>query len=683
MRNLLGRLIERSPQSLSSIGQFWDVPLDGIDPHRDAGQLYPVLTDAWSLALAWERLSPREQQILDMLASARGPVDLESLAATLAQEPHALLPALRRLYRIGLIASERAAEADESTLRFYVPTEIAHILSRLEEERVHPPSGTEPLAWFLERLADVELLELAERMGMSVLPAVTQRQEALRFAQQRLHDRHWLAEALATLSPAAARLWSWLNGCSGAPLASEVQTATGFSFSELRRAVRELAQLGVLWRSYDAHGRLLLLVPQATRQPHRPHARLLPALIEAQAATTWPLAYPWAVAWDLLTVLRALHASGSRWRPGDGQPPSVVLKRVEGRLWIGRPGQPPAAYFAFLNALAFSLGLIDSNGAPAPRDRLRSWLRFPFPEQGRRLLRAWRRLSDWPEGQNQARLAVPHLDWLALRARLLSGLRELRTGQWYALDAVVDRLSALLAPAGRLHGDQQRTAPAPGLEEALHQVVATTLGSSLRWLGLVEHGRDADGDPVVRLNDAGAWLLGVHSAPPAQPRSGPAVTADEDGWIAVIHPSPALVWAVSAFADLTELGPPARYRITRSSLLRALRGGLQLDQIVRYLEGQLSEPPPGELVQRLEQWVSSYHAAWLTQAMVVESAEPHQLEQAREKLAQAGFATEGIGSQRLLLLLPKGAPADVTIRRIRQLLREAGLSPEWRAMPGR
>ncbi len=682
MRNLLGRLIERSPQSLSSIGQFWDVPVDGIDPHRDAGQLYPVLTDPWSLALAWERLSAREQHILNMLGSARGPVDLESLAATLAQEPHALLPALRRLYRIGLIASERAEEADESALRFYVPTEIAHILSRLEDERAHPPSGAEPLVWFLDRLADVELLELAERLGMSVLPAVTQRQEALRFAQQRLHDRHWLGEALATLSPAAARLWSWLNGCSGAPLASEAQTATGFSFGELRRAVRELAQLGVVWRSYDAQGRLLLLVPQATRQPHRPQSRPLPALVEAQAATTWPLAYPWAVAWDLLTLLRALQVSESCWRPGDGQPPSVVLKRVEGRLWIGRPGQPSAAYFALLSALALSLGLIDSNGAPAPRDRLRSWLRFPFPEQGRRLLRAWRRLPDWPEGQNQARLPVPHVDWPALRARLLSGIRELRTGQWYALDTVVGRLSALVSSAGRLPGDQPRTAQPPGMEEALHQVVATTLGSSLRWLGLLEHGRDADGGPVVRLNDAGAWLLGVHSAPPAQPRSGPAVSADEDGWIAVIHPSPALIWALSAFADLAELGPPARYRITRSSLLRALRSGLQLDQILRYLEAQLSEPPPGELVQRLERWASSHHAAWLTQAMVVEIAEPGQTEQAREKLAQAGFATEGIGSQRLLVLLPEGAPVDATIRRIRQLLREAGLSPEWRVKPG-
>lgn len=684
MRNLLGRLIERSPQSLSSIAQFWEIPLQGIDPHRDAGQLYPVLTDAWSLALAWERLSQREQQVLSTLADARGSLDLESLAAALRLDTRTVLPYLRRLYRIGLIATERGEDADDNRPRFYVPTEIAHTLTRLEDERSHPPAGAEPLSWFLERLEDVELLELAEHLGMAVLPAVTQRQEALHFALQRLQDRRWLAEVLNDLSPAAARLWGWLNSRAGPAPASEAQSATGTSFGEYRRALRELAQLGVVWRSYDAQGRLLLLVPEAVRQPYQPQPRPLPPLVTSEAVTTSPLAYPWAIAWDLLTVLRALMVTGSRWHPGEELPPAAVLRRVEGRLWIGRPGQPPPAYFALLGALALGLGLIEADGALAPRERVRSWLRFPFPEQGHRLLRAWRRLPGWPEGRGQPGTPDQAIDWPALRARLLTGLRELRIGQWYLLDTVVSRLRAMALASGRgLLSEHQRSAwPERDREETLEQAIATTLGSAGRWLGLVEYGRDADGAVVVRLNDAGAWLLGLHGAPPAPLRTGPALAADEAGWLTVIHPSPALVWALSAFADLAELGPPARYRVTRSSLLRALRSGLQLGQILRYLEAQLGEPPPGELVQRLERWMSDHRPAWLAQALIIEAAEPDQLEQAREKLAQAGFATEGIGSQRLLVLLPEGAPANVASRRIRQLLREAGLSPEWRAKPG-
>ncbi|MCM8748371.1 helicase-associated domain-containing protein [Thermomicrobiaceae bacterium CFH 74404] len=684
MRNLLGRLIERSPQSLSSVAQFWEVPLQGIDPHREAGQLYPVLTDAWSLALAWERISPREQQVLGTLVKAPRPLDLESLAAALGLDAHAVLPSLRRLYRIGLIATERSQEPDDPKLHFYVPTEIAHTLSRLDHERSHPPTGDEPLAWFLERLEDVELLELAEHLGMTVLPAVTQRQEALRFAVQRLQDRRWLAEKLDALSPSAARLWGWLNTKSRPAPAGEAQSETGTSFGEYRRAVRELAQLGVLWRGYDAQGRLLLLVPSALRQPAQPQSRPLPALATSEAVTTSPLAYPWAIAWDLLTVLRALIVAGGRWRPDEELPPTAVLRRVDGRLWIGRPGQAPPAYFALLGALAVGLGLIDGDGAPAPRERIRSWLRFPFPEQGRRLLRAWRRLPGWPEGHHEALITGLGIDWPALRARLLTGLRELRSEQWYVLETVVTRLSAQMASSGRSPFSEHPRAAWTDRDraEALEQVIAATLGSAGRWLGIVEYGRDADGAVVVRLTDAGAWLLGLHGAPPSPHRTGPAIAADEDGWIAVIHPSPALVWALSAFADLAELGPPARYRVTRSSLLRALRSGLQLSQILRYLEAQLGEPPPGELAQRLQRWMTEHRPAWLAHALVVRAAEPDQLEQAREKLAQAGFMVELVASERLLVELPERAQPDAVLRRIRQLLREAGLSPEWRARPG-
>jgi DNA-binding MarR family transcriptional regulator len=675
MRNLLGRLIERSPQSLSSIGQFWDVPLEGHDRHRDAGQLYPVLTDAWSLALGWERLTPVEQQVLAHLARAREPIDLDALAPALAQESGTLLPALRRLYRIGLIASEQSEDPDEERPRFYVPTEVAHLLARLDAERAHPPSGTEAPAWFLERLTDVELLEVAERLGMSVLPAVTQRQDAIHFAQRRLLDRRWLAEALAALSPTATRLWGWLNGNAGAVVATEAQSTLGLSFGELRRAIRELAQLGLVWRSYDAQGRLSLLVPEVTRQPQRPRPRPLPSLVEAEAAVSSPLPSPWAAAWDLLTVLRALAVSESRWRPGEAQPPAPVRKRVEGCLWVSRPGPPPPDYLALLGALAHGLGLIDANGRPAPRERLRSWLRFSFPEQGRRLLRAWRRLPAWPERQEIASLGI---DWPALRARLLSGLRELVTGQWYLFDSLVARLVAQALVTGRTPIGEPRAAPELGSEELLRRAMTALLEGSLRWMGILDYGRAADNATVVRLSAAGAWILGLRGVPPPQPRGGPALAADEEGWISVIHPSPALVWALSAFADLTELGPPARYRVTRSSLLQAIRSGVQLSQLLRYLEAQLGGPPPGALVDRLERWARDYRPVWLTPAIIVEHLEPGQVERVREHLAQAGVTAERITGERVLVWLPARNEPELAVRRIQQLLRKAGLVPEWR-----
>lgn len=680
MRNLLGRLIERSPQSLAGIAQFWDVPIEGSDPHRDAGHLYPVLTDLWSLALARERLSPPERHVLDTLATAHQAFDVDALAREVDLDSRTLLPLLRRLYRIGVIAVEREPDTGEQPMRFYVPSEIAHALARLGEERADPPDIGTPVAALLERLDDVELLELAEHLGMPVLPAVTQRQEALRYLQQRFRDRRWLAERLERLSPVAGRLWHWLSRRRDRPLAGEARTAVNASFGEFRAAVRELAQLGVLWRTYDTRGNLALLVPQDTLPGSLPPARPLPELSVSRATTSHPLAMPWALAWDLLTVLRALDTAQARWRPEHDRPPAAVLRRLEGRLWAAGMEIPPDGYLSLLGSLARQLGLVTPDGHVAPRERWRSWLRFSFPEQTRRLLGLWQRLPSWPEGEAQTDIPVQALHWPAVRTRLVHGLRELRTGEWYLLDTLVDRLDAQARASLRsLLTDRQPTGwTEDDAAAAVRAAAVTTLTTAFRWFGVLELGRDETGATVARVTPTGAWLLGLHAAPPVVPRGDQVLRVDEDGWLTLVQPSPALVWGLSAFAVLAALGPPTRYRVTRDSVTQALRAGLELDQIQRFLERQLAAPLPEALARRIEEWADSFRPLWLSTALVIEASDERSLEQAAEHLAQAGCVVERLAGHRLLAVLPDRSSTDPAVRHIRQALRRAGMHVEWK-----
>ena len=685
MRNLLGRLHDRPADTLATMARFWDVDLRGRDPAEDVARLFRVLVDPWAFALVWERLSAAEQRILSLLATADAALTVEEVAEQVGDPIDTVREAMRQLYRAGLlyVEAESSEQPQVEPRRAFLPRELAHVVRRLEDERRRGMPTGETIPALLDRLDDGALVEMAEQMGVRVVPAVANRSDLVHAVQPRLLDPTYLRDATRSLDPGAARLWSWLVEHQGSGEPDVAQAALGYTAAELRRAIDALSRRGLLWRGYQ-DGRLCLCVPDRIRSPEpllRPPApRLQEVNAEAVDPVTW--VFPFAAAWDLLVLLRA-GADGRLERAGSsGNLDSSLGRRLAPGLWRRAGDLPPAGYLPFLRDLAISVGLIDARSGVIQPHLLRDWLHLSFPEQARRLVHHWRRMRDWPEGESRDVLQVWGADWPGFRTALQEQLRELQPGTWYVLDAVLDRFAARAPDAlGRqftaaLSHEEPNLTPDERRREVLRQAAFVTLETAANWLGLVERS-SSRGKEVLALGEA-AWLL-TDADPPAEaavPGASPIVVQPSFD-VLLVRPTPGRVWTLSAFTEPVALDRVSTYRLTRRSIERALTAGQPLARITGYLERQSGAPLPQAVAYELAEWVRAFRRVRLRQAIVIQPDEASDLTTLLETLRGVDLHVERIAADRLLVLVPGDGDESGVRTRIEQVLRSAGHNPLW------
>ena len=69
-RNLLGRLIERSPAELGWIAACWDAPLSGRTHRDNVARLYATMRDIWAVRDRAAALSSAEWAVVEALEAA-------------------------------------------------------------------------------------------------------------------------------------------------------------------------------------------------------------------------------------------------------------------------------------------------------------------------------------------------------------------------------------------------------------------------------------------------------------------------------------------------------------------------------------------------------------------------------------------------------------------------------------
>ena len=104
MRNLLGRLLHRTPDAIERMARFWGVDLRGYDRHGDVSSVYRAMTDIWAMRDAWEQTAPDARAILTALQSAEGnEVPRADLAQTTGIAPEQVQSAAEWLLHLSLI----------------------------------------------------------------------------------------------------------------------------------------------------------------------------------------------------------------------------------------------------------------------------------------------------------------------------------------------------------------------------------------------------------------------------------------------------------------------------------------------------------------------------------------------------------------------------------------------------
>jgi hypothetical protein len=262
--------------------------------------------------------------------------------------------------------------------------------------------------------------------------------------------------------------------------------------------------------------------------------------------------------------------------------------------------------------------------------------------------------------------------------------------RWATLESLALRLAAgyprLLGPSftaatARLGGEA-----GAGVDEdearaaALSDVIALELGGPFVWFALTEIIDRTGQARAIRLTETGATVAS-RKPEPAQDAASDALSplaVDPSGEITLQSPSPDRVWALTAFSELVDLGQPSHYRLTPGSLGAALATGVELDQIVKFLERGSRQSLPRELAATLATWARGYRQIRMRRAVILRPDDDAERPVLLQALREAGWSAEPLGDLAVLVSLATGATdVDHGEEALIGALRAAGHAPRW------
>ncbi len=668
-RALLTLLLDLSPAALRAVAAAWAVPLVKRSHADNVALVFAAMTDRWTFEDVLDTLpEPSRALLATLVTQYPDGFPHDALAGLHGDDSAALTDALAPL-RTALLVVRGA----DGTL--YVPREFATLVSRSVRERAGegdaaPSLGRMLAALDLDTLADAARLWGVPEVVGSVRPG--ERERLIAELKRRTMSARALAEVEAMLSEGARRVVAALREMADAVPLNEAMARVGIETPAARRTLlRELTTSLLAWHEWHGGVRALMM-PTVFRVPGTAALPPLVAVAPPQPEAEWR--HPYALAWDVLTLLRLIEREPTLART-TGLTTLAENYALAGafapQFWVGQSvdrgvgrdaPHPPAAALAFLVTLVEARGLIraDADGQVTLHDPV-AWAKGEFAAQTRALFATWQALAAWPEGRGTS-VALWGVHWPTFRARLLDTLADCGTNQWHTLDNLLARFVAV-RPA--LLGEGFTAAGAvgqmqPDRDALTYRCAEATLRTALTWFGVVAWGKAGDGQEIIQLTDAGRWLLDRGPEPRVRHQldeAGPPLDGGEDDRVYVRHAEPPHLWPLLAFAEVETLAPVSIYRITADTLRRALRRGLTLTQMVRFLESRTGGVLPEELRETLGRWAQSLRRVTFIAATLLTTEDPTMRAEIARVLVAAGATVETLPDGRLLARHPDGADA--------------------------
>lgn len=694
MRNLLGRLLQRTPAELERIARHWSVELRGNDRHADVSTLYRTMTDVWAMRDVWERLSEPGKALiraLDLHDGAACPP--EQIAEEAGMDPETAREELRALYVAGIVSAEERVHDDDRSgeVALFLPREVGMMVERVEAEHAAPSPVDLALDDLLSTPPFPDIEEAATAWGARVIPAVHTRGELVGIIAEHLSRQDQIDRMVSELSSAARNAWSRLKVAGGTMPLDELLPPGDVALITRRRILRELATPLLLWHGYDDDGTRLAIVPKVIREPAPVELKPPPELRVLDDADViepeW--LFPYAAAWDLLAVLRDATAGSPRWKPLVEGEPSIV-RRLRRDLWrTDRESlDVPTGYVPFLVRIGAMMGVLRQEDERAvPGDAALSWREHSFTTASQRMVAAWTSSEDWIEGQERVDANLYGASWPVFRETLIRALGELEADRWHEQASFVERLLRvnpdLLRQAEVMAIGANRRARIDTASDAqerrfriLALVVGVTLETACVWLGLIERSTERTSEEaVLRVTPFGHWIAGKRIEPSLPSLGQTPLSVGANFQVLLYRPTPRRVWALSAFAKLQSLDRVSTYALTSESLIRALASGIDLDQIVAFLERQNGGPLPQNVAYTLAEWDRGYRRVWLRRAVLLAAEEGEESEPIVAALKDAGLDPDTLPDGRIALVYDEPDAGERLFTAAHRALRERGFAP--------
>jgi hypothetical protein len=300
-----------------------------------------------------------------------------------------------------------------------------------------------------------------------------------------------------------------------------------------------------------------------------------------------------------------------------------------------RLADPDERRLAFLRHLSGRLGFVGRQGeffklqtAPVKR-----WLTASAARQLLAFQEAWRDDPTWNDLCHVPDLICDQdTDWhlrcdpLATRRALLALLARCPVEEWWSVASFISAVKEFHPDFQRPDGDYSswyiRDAASgtylSGFESwdrVEGALIADLLAGPLCWLGLVATAA-TDSGPSCCLTEAGARFLGLVPGEPESPPSPP-IVVHPDFHVGVPPPVSLYIrFQLERFADL-ESEEPCRYRLTVAGLGRALARGIQVDQLLAFLQQASGRPVPPNVVGQLQLWAGRFGQVELEEVVLL------------------------------------------------------------------
>lgn len=711
MKNLLGRLHARTDDQRARIAMLWRVSVFGEDSSQHIGRIYQTMTDIRAVRDTWLRLSDTQRRIVRLLVpEGAKAMTIAELADALDESEEDTRSSAADLFFWGMLGTDGDAmelpAGDQP--RIFVPGELMLVFRRVIEEQEAGDISGNSLRRLLELRDDVELETTAAKWGLRVIPGLKRRSDLISDILEAVSTPGRMDAVTGHLKQPASALWRVMQNAEGSepqPF-EEVVDQAGLAVAEsplmlaiehstrLRGALEALESSLLVNHTWLADGSRALFIPDDLRNPQTIPTRVPLSAIQPlpEGSVSPPESkHPFALAWDVMTVVREIAAKGPPvWVPGKDLP-THWLRLVNSRLWFHGESEPPPGYASTLLYLALGVGALEPAPRtpgmekaaikPVPGRNVRWWRGLSFAEQTERLRQLWLGAETWIEGRETGEIEIRSADWVRFRHRLLTSVARLDPDEWVMVRDASLRLAEqdlnvlgdyFEVATGRPETRNRKTAVALAIE--------VELTTAFTWFGFVETQILDDTGLAMRVLPAAARAAReIDAMPdPVDPEDGPVLTVNHEGVIRLRRPAPVHIWSLTAFAENEQLHPEAVYQLRPQSVGAALGAGFDLDQITTYLERQSREAIPDPLETKLREWTAGYKRVKLRRAVSLELDVQLGVEELRKALADEGFELVQTEDSQVIAMLPDtgddGADAE---QQLTSMLRKAGYVGLW------
>jgi hypothetical protein len=303
------------------------------------------------------------------------------------------------------------------------------------------------------------------------------------------------------------------------------------------------------------------------------------------------------------------------------------------------------------------------------------------------------------------------------RNKVLNHLGKLPTGEWVALERLVNRLrvtdyeflfSREVPDQRRYYGygyySPEYDTPyaayrnplgwqfspikdeAEGWEVVEAQFIHNIVTGPLHWLGMIDLGyagqMDRDGAPLkpvaYRVTDIGAWVLGQGSAPQIPVDEGRVVVQPNFQIFALDPISDHVLATLDQFAERVSAERAIEYKLTRESVYAAQQKGWTARRVAEYLEQTSDAPLPQNVARTLEEWETLHRRIVIhRRTALAQTVGPEVMDKLLADETLAAHLSRQLAPTLALL-----KPGKDTVSRLMQQLQVHGLPPARTIHPG-